>query len=70
MKVTASSAASVRALAALAVVAVCASGCKGEGEALGRRGPMAAPVVVKDVVQKPVPVSVKAIGSVEAYTTV
>lgn len=44
--------------------------CKGEGEAMGGRGPSAAPVVVTTVEQKPMPISVLAVGNVEAFTTV
>ncbi len=37
---------------------------------MGGRAPAPAPVIVAPVVQKAMPVSVKAVGSVEAFTTV
>ncbi len=73
LRITASSAASVRALAALVVtlgLSALVPACKGEGEAMGGRAPAAAPVIVVPVERKAMPVAVNAVGSVEAFTTV
>lgn len=63
-------------LALLSVLVACAvlfSGCSREGEAVGpaaARPTMTVPVMVAKATQKTVPVEVRAIGNVQAYSTV
>src|SRR5574337_1651151 len=57
--------------AALAVAAFLLHACSSaESDARNRSGPEAVPVAVATVVQRDVPVQLRAIGNVEAYSTV